>query len=543
MSVTPNNVFLVLMFLSAPCFVSSKDKKCEKIKIPMCQDIGYNLTYMPNMFNHDTQEEAALEVHQFWPLVEIKCSQDLRFFLCSMYAPMCQPNFKEEVPPCRSICERARKGCAPLMRQYGFSWPDRMNCENFPELGGEKLCMGHNVTDSNETSTTVRPSKITAVTDVNSKGSHSKPANCCYCRSPFVSVVGKKFKISRDISTGGVPFCVMACNRTYFSQDQEHFASFWIGLWAVLCFISTLVTSLTFLVDMPRFRYPERPIIFLSVCYCFVAVGYIIRFIAGHQSVACDSHGLMRYETSGPAACTVVFLLIYFFGMASSLWWVILSFTWFLSAGMKWSTEAITNYSQYFHVAAWLVPAIQTIAVLAMSTVDGDPVSGICYVGNHSLHSLVVFVLVPLLVYLVFGTSFLIAGFYSLVRIRKVLRMQTDKLIRTDKLEKLMIRIGVFSVLYTVPATIVVACYFYEFVNRESWEKSVNCAACGIQQVRPDHSVFIIKYFMALVVGITSGFWIWSGKTIESWKKFCSRLVVASGGRQEIGKKTITAAV
>ena len=171
------------------------------------------------------------------------------------------------------------------------------------------------------------------------------------------------------------------------------------------------------------------------------------------------------------------------------------------------------------------------------------PLAESAYVGNHNLQSLMVFVVVPLLVYLVFGTSFLIAGFYSLVRIREVLRMQTDKLIKTDKLEKLMIRIGVFSVLYTVPATIVVACYFYEFVNRESWERSVVCAECGGNEVRPDHSVFIIKYFMALVVGITSGFWIWSGKTIESWKRFCFRLLGRPQVRREKAPKTLTATV
>ena len=83
----------------------------------MCQNIGYNLTYMPNMFNHDTQEEAALDVHQFWPLVDIKCSPDLKIFLCSVFAPKCELHAKEnEFPPCRSLCESARNGCAPLMR-------------------------------------------------------------------------------------------------------------------------------------------------------------------------------------------------------------------------------------------------------------------------------------------------------------------------------------------------------------------------------------------------------------------------------------------
>ena len=58
-----NNLVLVLALFSSSCFVHGKKRKCEKIKIPMCQNIGYNLTSMPNMFNHDSQEEAALEVH------------------------------------------------------------------------------------------------------------------------------------------------------------------------------------------------------------------------------------------------------------------------------------------------------------------------------------------------------------------------------------------------------------------------------------------------------------------------------------------------
>ena len=156
----------LLLFLGAFHIASSKRMKCEVIRIPLCNSIGYNLTFMPNMFNHDSQEEAALEIHQFWPLVEINCSPDLRFFLCSMYAPQCQPNFKDEVPPCRSICERARKGCAPLMRQYGFSWPKPMKCRNFPKLG-DKLCLNGNNNTANHAKT-APPTELTT-TNTNSK--------------------------------------------------------------------------------------------------------------------------------------------------------------------------------------------------------------------------------------------------------------------------------------------------------------------------------------------------------------------------------------
>lgn len=136
-----------------------KPKVCQDITIPMCKGIGYNRTYMPNVFNHENQEEAAMEVHQFWPLVEIKCSPDLLFFLCSLYTPICVTNYDKPLPACRSVCERAKAGCAPLMKQYGFAWPIRMNCEKLPEFGdSERLCMDFN-TSSKSSTTTTKPAK------------------------------------------------------------------------------------------------------------------------------------------------------------------------------------------------------------------------------------------------------------------------------------------------------------------------------------------------------------------------------------------------
>ena len=510
---------LILLSSCVELCVGIREAKCEKITIPMCRDIGYNMTYMPNQFNHDTQEEAGLEVHQFWPLVEIQCSPDLKFFLCSMYTPICVTNYHKPLPACRSVCERAKAGCAPLMRQYGFAWPERMRCEELPEFGkSDQLCMDFNTSESKTPKPTIpaltRPSESPRVT---------LPTCNCECNAPFRPVPESHPYYNR-VTTGNVSNCAVSCTGAFFSEDERTFASFWIGLWSILCFVSTLMTVMTFLIDMERFKYPERPIIFLSGCYLLVSLGYIIRLIAGPEAVSCNGE-YIRYESTGPAVCTAVFLLVYFFGMASSIWWVILSLTWFLAAGMKWGSEAIASYSQFFHLAAWLVPSIKTIAVLALSSVDGDPVAGICYVGNQNLETLRGFVLAPLVVYLMFGTSFLLAGFVSLFRIRNVIKQGGSK---TDKLEKLMIRIGVFTVLYTVPATIVVGCYFYEQYSRDRWERIPNCSAScsgGASGSKPDFSVFMLKYFMCLVVGITSGVWVWSGKTLDSWKRFSNRIL------------------
>jgi hypothetical protein len=139
--------------------------------------------------------------------------------------------------------------------------------------------------------------------------------------------------------------------------------------------------------------------------------------------------------------------------MASSVWWVILTLTWFLAAGFKWSSEAIAHYSLYYHLFAWLLPCLQTIAILVLKSIDGDPISGICYVGHSDSSMLRAFVILPLITFLTIGTIFLLAGLISLMRIRNVMKNQDRT--KTSKLEKLMVRIGLYSILYTVPATFV----------------------------------------------------------------------------------------
>ncbi|XP_076321433.1 secreted frizzled-related protein 3-like isoform X1 [Tachypleus tridentatus] len=106
---------------------------CEPVEIPMCLNMPYNMTRMPNLMHHSTQENAMLASEQFEVLVKTRCSPYLPFFLCSLYAPICTMEFSiEAIPPCRSVCERARKGCEPLLNRFNVSWPDYLDCTEFP---------------------------------------------------------------------------------------------------------------------------------------------------------------------------------------------------------------------------------------------------------------------------------------------------------------------------------------------------------------------------------------------------------------------------
>lgn len=524
-----------------------KKRKCEKITIPLCKDIGYNLTYMPNQFSHKTQFDAGLIIHQFWPLVLINCSSRLKHFVCSLYAPMCDPIFHKEIVPCRSFCEEVKDSCEPIMKQNGFKWPDHLKCGNFPTRQENNICMkpspDKKSPSEKPTVSSAKKGKIPKVKIITpEKPSHKKPprntqskpkptskiirtiirkkqwnGGCgCLCQSPFV-YPNKSQRAGEE-----TPPCALPCKKYFFSENENNFMTFWIGLWSIIAFIATLITILTFLVDRARFDYVERPIILIAFCYVLVSFGYIVRLIYGHEAIACNSKtNLIRYSATGPAQCTAVFILTYFFTNVAWIWWVVLSMNWFLSTGLRWSHDAISSYSQYFHFIAWLIPTVQTMAILAMAAIDGDPVSGLCSVGNHDNNTLTIFVIAPLLIYSMLAFSFFVAGILAIFQLDKKSIVNTQQSVDI-KQNRYMSKIGVFTFVLLIPAITLIGCHFYEHNNREAWEKSKNCPCMGNKKT-PQFYMFLLKYFMSLMIGLVTGFWVLESRTMSAWKKLLKR--------------------
>lgn len=105
----------------------------------LCQSFQYNQTIYPNLLGHTIQDESALEIQQFIPLINIGCSSELKLFLCLLYVPPCSTNLP--LPPCRSICESAKK-CEKVMKTFNLNWPEKLKCENFPTDEG-KNCLNY----------------------------------------------------------------------------------------------------------------------------------------------------------------------------------------------------------------------------------------------------------------------------------------------------------------------------------------------------------------------------------------------------------------
>ncbi|KAL6115078.1 fzd7 [Pungitius sinensis] len=502
---------------------------CQSISVPLCLDLVYNQTIMPNLLGHTNQEEAGLEVHQFYPLVEVRCSTDLRFFLCAVYVPVCTI-LDRALPPCRSLCERVRLGCEVVLNRFGFQWPKRLQCEDFPPYGTE-LCVGQNTTNLED------PGSELSLTTPNQTSS-------CPWQLQAPSYLNYRFL--------GVDDCGAPCEAAepagllYFGEKEVRFCRFWVGFCSILSCVSSLFTVLTYLVDPGRFRYPERPIVFMSGCCFMVALAYAAGFLL-EDRVACSHLNRVGYKMvvqgTGKGGCTALFLVLYFFSMAGAIWWVVLSFCWFLSAGRKWGTEALEANSRFFHLAAWAVPAAKTLGVLAVGRVSGDPLTGVCFVGVYDLDAQRGFVLAPLSLYLSLGASFMLAGFGSLLRLRGAVSRAG---VEAPALKRLTVRIGVFGVLTVVSGAVVVACGIYEQILSPQWGRAwltqtcrhfaVPCPAGINNPVRPDFTVFMVKYLMTLIPGITSGGWIWSRKTLRSWIRIFKGPKSNSRGKRTVGR-------
>ena len=63
-----------------------------------------------------------------------------------MFTPICIPEHNKVLPPCRSVCEEAWRGCQSIIKQYHISWPSSLDCKRFPDARDPNLCMDYKET-------------------------------------------------------------------------------------------------------------------------------------------------------------------------------------------------------------------------------------------------------------------------------------------------------------------------------------------------------------------------------------------------------------
>ncbi|OQR71106.1 frizzled-4-like, partial [Tropilaelaps mercedesae] len=457
---------------------------------------------MPNYFGHEAQEEARQNYMTFSPLIKYGCSSQLVFFLCSVYVPMCTDKVPNAIGPCRPLCESVRSSCEPTLQDFGFSWPDQLNCSSFPlENNGDDMCMEGPAPETAAAPVAPPPRK-----SVKRPGGARKSAS--HWNRHAIQCGRYRHGERAYAFVNATERCGQLCDSdVLFSADNKRFAEIWMAVWSVVCFMTSAFTVLLFVMDRSQFEIPDRAVVYLCLCYCAQSVGYFIRLLLGRGAASCYREGgvaVLVHQGLHSYYCSSVFGFIYYFSNAASMWWVVITISWFMCQPLRYPAHQVRKQIAALHCAAWILPAFMTAAILAMRAVDAEELTGVCFVGNQNRDTLLAFVILPQTACLLTGCAFLVSGAVTLYGTRQ---SAVAAVKGYSEWSYLASRAWIFALLYVIPASCVLGVNIYEYINRDAW----TLAQSG-PIVKPDVECYIFKMFMSVVVGITAGLWTWCSK-------------------------------
>ncbi|XP_048506748.1 frizzled-9-like isoform X2 [Athalia rosae] len=493
----------------------------------------------------------------FMPLVHYNCSRHLRLFLCAVFAPVCSEHVAMQIPACKPLCLSVRRDCEPALSSLSLPWPNMLDCERFPDGKTVTLCVQPFAEESLSAELPAVPQVIPSLQTAPILQPQWPPALMQPIQSAQTILPAVRtnqihhqcpphFVQTPDVEA---VTCAPHCGSdAYYRSEDKKFAERWMTGWAWLCFLSTLFTLLTFWVEPSRFRYPERPIVFLALCYNLLSVAYTIRGAIGAENLSCTTQddGISYVPVNDglrSVPCTLWWLARHYLGLASSAWWAVLCGCWLLSARNEWSSEALHNIAPYLHATAWGIPALITGGSLLSRSVSADELTGLCQISDDSALWLEV---LPHAILLLLGCIFASVAGLALVRVRRAVRLAGRS---ATKLERLMTRLGIFALLYALPALGGLACVLHESSVRPRWRTlallaALDCRATQNCSPGPVYraaglEVVLLRLFLSLVVGVTSGMWVWSGKTCRAWSRLLaapSKPLRPQQGMQHIGQ-------
>jgi len=461
---SPTGLVMAMLILTAFSAIgaigghrSEAGSTCEPVKISLCSSVGYNATRMPNLAGDELQEDANNNVVTFAPLIRFGCSPELQFFLCAVYAPMCvsglaespQSEAQASIGPCRPLCQRVERSCAPILGQFGFEWPQVLDCSRFPETNGHgHMCMdggygGEDKTGSGGSrgdprSVSLPPSLYNTL---RSNPLFMQRVREQLQKSGGAGMVGYKEYVQL-LDGGPLPTDLLApvgpCGSTAYvyvaslSDDrdpmlacrprcpsasviasEEARTALDVTLAAcasVAAFVSTLTLCRHALFGPPPpsgarrngLAYPERSLLFLTFSLAGLNAGFLFRAVFSREDILCE-----RTEDGGDAfftvrgdripICFLTFLLTYFFSVATLSWALVGAAAWCLEAAREWDGRRLqSTASNVFHVLGWGVPVSMTVyAMTSGAAIEADESLGVCAAGGQTADALLGLVLAP----------------------------------------------------------------------------------------------------------------------------------------------------
>ncbi|XP_014361371.2 frizzled-10 [Papilio machaon] len=456
--------------------------KCERIKLPYCQDLGYNWTAMPNLMGHRDQKEAEEAMEKFSGLISSECSVHARFLLCSAFAPLCSEQVSGSVSACRALCDTVSEDCRDQLKLLPATVA--LDCGAFPLRAVRRLCM--------------RPPNA----------SELEPEPQPPPRWPFRDPELREHGCSPAHAMSPTGECWPACGQhARYSQPAKRTAEVWMNTLAWLSLLSTSFALLTFCAEPSRYRYPERPMVWMAACHAVVATAYVIRSWLGARAVSCAG-GALAVDGLASPACVAFFSLTYYFTLAADAWFANACVAWYLTAASEWSTEALERAAAYLHAAAWGWAGAWTAAALALRRVTADELTGTCGVARAAAGALVG---VPRGALLLAAVALAAGACPGIVRVRRALDSRGAR-----RVGRLAVRAAAGGALYLLLAAAATAAKLLEARIGESQGEVPALAAL---EASPAEGAWGgLPACLGLACGVAAGAWAWSRKSGAVWR-------------------------
>ncbi|XP_068617738.1 frizzled-10-like [Battus philenor] len=452
------SVVLLCACLAAADQEEVEGGKCERIKLSQCQDLGYNWTAMPNLMGHRDQKEAQEVMEKYSSIITSECSVHARFLLCSAFAPLCSEQVSGSVSACRALCETVSEDCKDQLKVLA---PDvALDCSAFPLRAVRRLCM--------------RPPNASEL-----EAEPQPPP-----RWPFYDQELREQDCPPNHVRVPTGECWPACGQpSRYSRAEKRTAELWMDTMAWFSLLSTSFALLTFCAEPSRYRYPERPAVWMAACHAVAAAAAAARARAGGDA---GSAGCAAAGGALAAPCVAFFSVTYYCTLAADAWFANACVAWYLTAASEWSTEALERAAAYLHAVAWGWAGAWTAAALALRRVVADEATGACSVAPAAAAALVG---VPRGALLAAATALALAACPGIARVRRALGARGAK-----RVGRLALRAAASGLLYLLLACAATAAQLVE--NRGAW------TAC-----------------LPLACGAASGAWGWSRKSAAVWRR------------------------
>ncbi|NXW67000.1 SMO protein, partial [Hirundo rustica] len=425
--------------------------------------------------------------------------------------------------PSQTLCQATRAPCTIVERERG--WPDFLKCttDRFPEG-----C----------------PNEVQNI-KFNSSGQ---------CEAPLVRTDNPKSWYE------DVEGCGIQCQNPLFTEKEHREMHVYIAAFSSVTIFCTFFTLATFVADWRNSnRYPAVILFYVNACFFVGSIGWLAQFMDGaRDEIVCRADGTMRLgepTSNETLSCVIIFVIVYYSLMSGVIWFVMLTYAWHASFKALGTTyQPLLGKTSYFHLITWSIPFVLTVAILAVAQVDGDSVSGICFVGYKNYRYRAGFVLAPIGLVLIVGGYFLIRGVMTLFSIKSNHPgLLSEK--AASKINETMLRLGIFGFLAFGFVFITFGCHFYDFFNQAEWERSfreyVLCEAnvtiatqtnkpipeCEIKN-RPSLLVEKINLFAMFGTGVSMSTWVWTKATLLIWKRTWCRLTGQSDDQPKRIKKS-----